>query len=262
MEEFIKETIVKAGEIIMPFFGAAEVIRTKEKITDIVTQADIASQKVIIDAIKEKYPDHGIVSEEAENYNTCAKYVWYIDPLDGTKNFASRVPLFGINIALTYGGELIRAAIYLPATKEFCYAEAGRGTYLNGKKIKCSAKKEWAGAYGLGPPGCSPEYVKFQQAVCLISQKTVWINTIGCPAACAVWVADGRRDWFIGPSSVSWDYAAPALVAKEAGCRVSNFSGTDWRPGDRGLILANEHLYPQLLEIVKSSFLPKTKENL
>lgn len=241
----------------MSFFGRTEVVRTKRQVTDIVTKADLVSQEVIIGAIKKKYPRHGIVSEESKDYKSDSGYIWYIDPLDGTKNFASRVPLFGINMALASEGKIKCAAIYLPATQELCYAAAGTGTYLNGKKIECSAKKDWLGTYGLGPTGDGLECAKFQRALHFLSKGTGWVNLIGSPAVCGVWVADGRRDWYIGPSKNSWDYAAPWLVAKEAGCAVSNFAGAEWNPGDRGLVLANKYLSPKLLEIIKISFLCK-----
>lgn len=256
MENFIKETILRAGESVMRFFGDSETISNKYKktIVDIVTKADVLSSKIIVNAIKKQYPEHGIVSEESEKYKINAEYIWYVDPLDGTKNFASRVPLFGINIAVAHKGKVLCAAIYLPSTKEFCFAEKGKGAFLNGKKISCSKKENWEGSYGLGPIRFSQQYVKFQEGIEKASSKTSWTNSIASPAVCAVWIADGRREWYIGPSKNSWDYAAPSLIAKEAGCVVSNFNGEEWKPGDRGLIMTNKFLYPKLIEIIKQSY--------
>jgi myo-inositol-1(or 4)-monophosphatase len=254
MEAFIKEIIQKAGETIMPFFGTAEVIHTKEKVTDVVTKADLASQEVLVSAIKKNYPDHGIISEESKDYNTNAEYVWYIDPLDGTKNFASRVPMFGINVALAYKGGIKYAAIFSPPTNELCYAETGKGTYLNGKKIECSSKQDWKGIYGVGQVGYGQKYAAFQEKLNQLSEGA-WTNSIGCPALSAIWVADGRRHWYIGPSRNSWDYAAPWLVAKEAGCVASNMEGTEWNPGDKGLVLTTKFFQPELLRIIKETLL-------
>jgi len=238
----------------MDFSENPEIIQTKEKATDIVTKADIASQEIIVNAIQNKYPDHGIVSEEIEEQNTDAEYVWYIDPLDGTKNFATKTWLFGINIALAKQGKMHYAAIYLPATKELCYAEREKGAYLSGKKIQCSKNSDWRTTYGLGQPVYTKAYAEFQKRLSERSKGTAWINALGPPSVAAIWVADGRRDWYIGPSNRSYDYAAPSLIAKEAGCKVSNFRGSEWKPGDTGIILANNYFFPKLLEMVRASF--------
>lgn len=254
MEQFITETITKAGNEIMSHFGSAEISRVKATENDIVTQADLASQQVISEAIKQHYPEHGIVSEESEGYQTDADYIWYLDPLDGTKNFASGVQLFGINMALSYKAEIICASIYLPALKELLYAEKGKGTFLNGTKVACSEKDTWKTTYGIGPIRYSEPYINVMKSVDEISEKTGWINSIASPAVSAAWIACGKRDWYIGPSKNSWDYAASWLIAKEAGCIVTNFAGEEWKPGDKGIILTNKHLFPKLLEIVKTSY--------
>ena len=257
MEDFIKTTIVKAGEIIMSHFGVAEITHSKATVNDIVTEADLASQKIIVDAIKANYPEHGIVSEESEDYKMDAEYVWYIDPLDGTKNFESGVQVFGVNIALVYKGKLKYAAIYLPFLRELCFAEAGKGTFLNDKKVECSNKQNWSGVYGVGPIKFSEKNSRFQKAISELSENTAWFNAIGCTAASGVWVASGRRDFYLGTSSNSWDYAAPAFLAKEAGCIVTNFKGEDWNPGDKGLVVANKYLHPELSEIVKEIYIER-----
>lgn len=255
MENFIKETIVKAGEAILSHFGAAKITHSKATVNDIVTEADLASQKILVEAIKVNYPDHGIVSEESEGYQAGADYVWYIDPLDGTKNFESGVQIFGVNVAVTYMGKLKYAAIYLPALQELCYAEEGKGAFLNDKKITCSDKKDWSGIYGIGATKYSEQNVEFQKVLSELSGNTAWLNAIGSIAVSGVWVATGRRNFFLSKGGSSWDYAAPALLAKEAGCLVTNFNGEEWKPGDTRLVISNKHLHPKLLETVQSIYL-------
>ncbi len=254
METFIKETTLQAGEIILGFFGNAETLYAKQNVADIVTEADLASNTFICDAIKKNHPEHGIVSEEGEGYLPDADNIWYIDPLDGTKNFASHTPLFGINIALVHKGEVTHAAIYLPFIKDFLYAEKGKGAFLNGKQVHCSEKEDWKGSYGLGTVMFKPEYQKFQQGIFELSDGTGWTNAVASSAVCGVWVSTGKRDWYIGPSKNPWDYVPTSLIAKEAGCMVSNFEGNEYKPGDRGLVVANKFLFPQLIELVKKSY--------
>lgn len=261
MEEFLKKTILKAGDATMEFFGKAEILRSKSDVVAIVTEADLVSDKIITEAIKETYPNHGIVAEESGGYQENADFVWHVDPLDGTKNFESRVPLFGINIALVKDKDIVLAAIYLPATKELVMAEKNRGALLisGGKerKISCSNKKDWKGAYGIGPVRYSSQNAKLQESILLLSENTAWVSAIASPAVSAVWVADGRRDWYTSPGKNSWDFAAPILVAREAGCTVSNFSGKEWEPGDRGVVIANKFLYPDLIKVIQNAYLNK-----
>ena len=254
MENFIKETLFQAGDIILGFFGKSTSLYSKTLVTDIVTEADLASNTFICDSIKKNYPDHGIVSEEGEGYQLDSENVWYIDPLDGTKNFASHTPLFGINIALMSKGEIKYAAIYLPIVKEFLYAEKGKGAFLNGIKTECSQKEDWKGSYGLGTITFKPMYENFQKGISQLSEGTGWTSAVASSAVSGMWVSTGRRDWYIGPSKNAWDYAATSLIAQEAGCVVSNFKGTPYKPGDKGLVVANKFLFPQLIDLVKESY--------
>ena len=254
MENFIKETLFKAGEEILKFYGKSSVLYSKGSVVDVVTEADLASNKIITEAIKDKYPDHGIVSEEFEGYKINSDYLWYIDPLDGTKNFSTGTPLFGINIALAFKNKIIHAAIYLPLLKDFCYAEEGKGAFLNNEKIECSQKEDWKGSYGLGSVRFPLEYENFQLSIKGISDNTGWIGAIASSAVSGLWVSSGKRDWYIGPSKNSWDYAATSLIAKEAGAMVSNFEGEGYKPGDRGLVVANKFIFPKLIEFVKKSY--------
>ncbi len=255
MDQFIETTTKEAGGKLLEMFGTAKVLGAKNGVMDIVTEADVASQEILVSAIKSTYPDHGIVSEESAAYQTDADYVWYLDPLDGTKNFSTGVQLFGINLAVTYKNKLKYAAIYLPALNDFCWAEAGRGTYLNGKKVTCSEKQNWTGIYGLGSVQFSPKTLKFQQALDELSGHSAWTSAVACTAVSGIWMAAGKRDWYVSTLNTSWDHAAPALVAQEAGCVVTDFKGAAWQPGTDGLVVANKYLHPKLLELVQASYL-------
>ncbi|MBI4114476.1 MAG: inositol monophosphatase [Candidatus Niyogibacteria bacterium] len=252
MERFIKKTAKEAGKIILDLFGKIDVHYTKNTLHDVVTKADLVSQKIIVDAIKKEHPSHGIVGEE-ENlaHQSDADYVWYIDPLDGTKNFSTRAPLFGINIGLAHNGDVILGAVYLPPTDEFCFAEKGKGAFLNGKKIKCSEKKEWAYSYGLGGMSASPKNAHVRKVVGALSDNTAWVMAIASSAVAAVYVADGRRDWYISRGSALWDYAGPSIILKEAGCIVTNAQGQNWSLNDKEMFASNQYLHPTLIEMIQ-----------
>lgn len=254
MKDFIKETLELAGDEIMKFYGSREVLYTKESISDVVTKADLASNRIIVEAIKEKFPEHGIVSEEDEGYQTTAENLWYIDPLDGTRNFSTTVPLFGINISMANKGVVTHAAIYQPITKEFVYAEAGEGTFLNNEKVIFSEIASWESSYGLTPISPSLGTDRVKKEIYKLSNKTAWMNSLASSAVAGALVSTGRRDWYFTPNSNTWDLAANSLIAKEAGAVVTNLAGEEYKPGDQGLVIANKHLHPELLKIVKSSY--------
>ncbi len=251
MQKFINNLIREAGAEAMKFFGTAKIAYSKESKNDIVTHGDLAVNKLIIDAIRAAYPDHGIVSEEMPAHNSEAEYVWYIDPIDGTRNFASRVPLFGVMIGLAHNSEMQHAAIYLPTTDELCVAEKNKGAYLNDKRIYCTEEKDWEVSYGVGPAQlCKPKSLAFVEKLAKISNGKAWASGLGSCAVSAVYVADGRRDWYRSSGGKVWDYAIPSLILREAGCVVTNFQGEDWKIGHENMIASNKYLHAALATMV------------
>src|SRR3989344_7418089 len=151
MEKFIQKMAREAGVAVLKKFGKIGVhYKKSDRVWDVVTKADLLSEKIIMSAIRKKYPDHGIISEESGSVKEGARYVWIIDPVDGTLNYSRGVPTFGVMIGLVRDGEVILSAINLPATKEFFFAKAGNGAYLNGKRIHCSRVKDLKKTAGVG----------------------------------------------------------------------------------------------------------------
>src|SRR5665213_3078946 len=111
-------------------------------------------------AIKQKYPTHGIISEETGEYHSNAEYCWVIDPIDGTRNFATRTPLFAVMVSLIRNGVVEMATIYNPCTNELFFAKKGKGTFCNGKKVHCSEQKLWKGSWGAGSVRMSSRYIQ------------------------------------------------------------------------------------------------------
>ena len=130
----------KAGEIQMSYFGNISSLEKKSTSIDLLTNADIESEKYIINQIQTTYPKHSILSEEAGNIANDSQYLWVIDPLDGTTNFTHNLPIFAVSIGLVKKGvEAICAVVYNPAVNKCFYAEKNKGSYLDGKKIQCSS---------------------------------------------------------------------------------------------------------------------------
>lgn len=254
--EFLVTTIREAGQLLMQHFGHVGVDHAKDGDPhSVVTIADIAAHRYIEEQIHLHFPGDAIVSEEdeASHGNTTAERVWIIDPIDGTRNFASRVPLFGILIAYAEHGSVVLSSIYLPTTDELFIAEKGKGGTINGQPLVISMHTDFASSYGSGPVKDGREAaVRFTNAIhAAYPDISPWVNSLGSVAVSAAYFADGRRDWFLSRGGYVWDYAAPSLILKEAGAIVTNDQGEPWHIGDRSIVAANSHLHAELLRLVQ-----------
>lgn len=255
MEEFIKAIIKEAGAVILEKFRKVGVKYTKENPGDVVTEADLASNELLIQRIKEKYPTHGIISEETGEENASAEYVWYIDPLDGTRNYATHTPLFGVMIAVRHGSELEYAAVYDPVHQELACAQRGKGAFLNGKRSECSHVQKVHYSFGSSAALMNEKSYGYKRALLEAAREGAFhINEFGSAAVGILYMVDGRRDWTISRGAKAWDYAPAALILREAGCVVTNMQGNSWTLGDESLIAANPVLHKQLIEIVNKKY--------
>lgn len=252
METFIKQITKEAGLAIFKKFGKIGVKYTKTDVTDVVTEADLIANKIITTAIKKKYPTHAIISEETGEHNNGAEYCWIIDPLDGTRNFSTGTPMFGVMIGLTINGQMELATIYNPCTEELFFAKRGKGTFLNGKKVHCSEHKKWEHSWGLISANMSEKNINNLKKILNGSTKeSVWLSSFGSSATSTMYLANGRRDWRVSKGGGVWDYAAPSLILTEAGCKVTNFKGEPWSLEDKEILVANKYLHSKLLSIMK-----------
>lgn len=254
MEKFIKEIAVKAGKAIAGKFGKIGVKYIKTSPTDVVTEADLTANKIITNAIKQKFPTHGIVSEEEPEFNTGSDYIWYIDPLDGTLNFSTGTPMFGTLIALSYKGKVELAVDYDPILKNLFFAKRGQGAFWNYKPIHCSKQKNIIHSLGCAGSKLAKNRIILMTAFLQAAKKqTFWLSMFGSIATTASFVASGRRDWYCGGDGYVWDYAAPSLILQEAGCKVTNYAGKPWQITDRQIVAANPTLHKKLMKIIKKT---------
>ncbi len=141
-----KETLIKATEAgaaeLKRFFNGTYSISNKEGLNNLVTDADHAADKAIINVLKKEFPSHGIVSEESKEIVSESEYKWIIDPIDGTVNFANNIPICCVSIGLEHKGKMLMGAVFNPIMNEFFFAERGKGATLNGVAIHVSTKSE------------------------------------------------------------------------------------------------------------------------
>jgi myo-inositol-1(or 4)-monophosphatase len=252
----LKSTLIKATEagaaVMQRYFQGEFKISNKEGINNLVTEADHASEKAIFDVIREDYPDHFLLSEEAGEIVTNSTTKWIIDPIDGTVNFAHGVPLCCVSIGVEQDGEMILGAVYNPFIKEFFFAQRGYGASLNDKKIVVSNEDSvlksclatgFPYSYLDQPNGPLDVFSR-------LIRSGVPVRRLGSAAMDLCWVAAGRFDGFYEHKLQAWDSAAGFLILEEAGGRVSDFTGGRYSPYQPHIIATNGKIHDELVDVV------------
>lgn len=247
-------TIKEAGKILQQYFQKDFIITHKEGINNLVTEADHASEKIIIESIKKDFPDHFILSEEVGEIVMDSAYKWIIDPIDGTVNFANGIPICCVSIALEYNGEMILGAVYNPFLQELFFAEKGKGATLNGKKINVSNKTEVEKSILV--TGFPYTYLDMPNSPLQIFErfirKGIPVRRLGSAAIDLCWVAAGRFDGFYEHKLQAWDSAAGFLIVEEAGGKVTDFTGQRYSPYQPHLLATNGKIHDEMLKFIHS----------
>lgn len=254
-----KTTLIEAAKAgaseIQRFFNNEFKISNKEGINNLVTEADHAAEKAIIDVIKSRFPDHYILSEEAGELIQESEYKWIIDPIDGTVNFAHGIPLNCVSIALEKAGEIILGAVYNPHMNEFFLAEQGKGATLNDKPIRVSKETETSRACLV--TGFPYTYLNIPNGPLDIFDKLIRkgvpVRRLGSAAIDLCWVAAGRFDGFYEHKLEAWDSAAGYLIVEEAGGKVTDFNGNKFSPYQHRILATNGKIHEELLAIVNGT---------
>ena len=252
----IKNTLLKATEAgakeLVRFFNGDFKITNKEGINNPVTEADHASEKAIFEVIKNDFPDHFILSEEAGEIKMDSEYKWIIDPIDGTINFANGIPICCVSIGVEHKGKIIMGAVYNPLMNEFYFAEKGLGASLNNKKISVSNKTEVVNSclvtgfpytYLDTPNGPLQVFEK-------LIRKGVPVRRLGSAAIDLCWVAAGRFDGFYEHKLQAWDSAAGFLMVEEAGGKVTDYEGNYYTVYQPHILATNGKIHKEMLGII------------
>ena len=250
----LKSTLIKAANagagVIMDFFDKEIKISNKEGINNLVTEADHASEKIIIDTIRNDFPDHAILSEEIGSLFTPSEYKWIIDPIDGTVNFANRIPICCVSIAVEHNGEVIMGAVYNPFINEFFFAQKGYGATLNNKTIRVSNKSEVLRSCLV--TGFPYTYLDMPNGPLQIFERFIRrgipVRRLGSAAIDLCWVAAGRFDGFYEMNLQAWDSAAGFHIVEEAGGKVTDFKGRRFSPHQTFVVASNGVIHDELLE--------------
>src|SRR5690242_9700759 len=214
---------------------------------DLVTAADRASEKLITERIRRQWPTHDLLGEEGASRETGSDYRWYIDPLDGTTNFAHGFPVFCVSLGLEFKGERIAGVLYDPTRDELFAAEKGSGAFLNGRPMHVSKVANLAECLtGTGFPSHkrhkSPNIHFYHE----ITLRTHGVRRAGSAALDLCCVASGRFDGFWEFNLNPWDTAAGVLIVEEAGGKVTDFKGGPFQLNSRETLASNGQVHGAL----------------
>ncbi len=257
--ENIESITLQAGRLAREKWGRPLKLSSKG-FRDIVTDADIAVQKFITEAIRNQFPDHGFLTEETdENLPDDGSIIWVIDPIDGTTNYSRRIPVYCVTIAAMVKGEkgqapeILVGATYDPMRDELFSAAIGNGCHLNHQTIHVSEVNNIEEAVIGMDWSHSPQLRK--NAIGSLNRfghHNYTIRAIGSSALALAWIACGRLDGYLNHSLYLWDVAAGSLLIKEAGGLMTGMNGQPWKKSDhRGACVAsNGRIHQEFLELI------------
>ena len=233
-------------------------IEAKDR-NDLVSYVDKQSEQQLIKKLGKILPEAGFIAEESSPDKNTKELNWIIDPLDGTTNFIHNIPAYAVSVALASKTEILLGVVYNIPQDELFYAHKNGKAFLNGKEIFVSKSDKFADCLiATGFPVKDFSRMKnFQNTTEFFMQNTRGLRRIGAAAVDLCYVACGRFDAFFEYNLSPWDVAAGALIVKQAGGKVSDFSGGENYIFGREAVASNSSIYVIFREIVKSNFIPK-----
>lgn len=246
-----REAVKAAGKILSCMLGNAHHIVKKGEI-DLVTEADLAAEKIILEIVGHNFPKDNILSEEAGRRDEASNRTWLIDPLDGTTNFAHRFPFFAVSIALEIESEVVLGVVYNPYMNEFFEASKGKGTYLNGELLRVSGTTTLQES--LLATGFPYDVHERSEGVLKLLEKMIvraqGIRRLGSAALDLCYVAVGRLDGFWEESLKPWDTGAGDIIVREAGGRLTTFWGEPYNPYLGSVVASNGLIHDEMVKVL------------
>jgi len=260
MDEYLKiakRAALAASPVLLNNFGKIKKNDIVEKsLNDFLTYVDEQSENKIITIIRNAFPSHTILAEESGSDRIESDYQWIIDPLDGTKNYISGIPVFAISIALKFKQEIILGVVYDPLREEMYHAVKGHGAFMNNIAIRVSSQSKFdrsllATGFPFRYKQCLKRYIScFEE----IFNNVSGIRRIGVAAIDLAYVASGKFEGFWEVALSPWDIAAGLLLIKEAGGKVSDFWGKENYLPHEYFLATNGQIHQEMLVILKKHF--------
>ena len=254
LENFLHGLLLRAGSRLMKQSGRVKTIHLKAgAATNLVTNVDQDIENYIKKSIRRQFPEDSILAEESPLEKPNAPRRWIIDPIDGTTNFAHGLPIFCISIGVEMDGEVRLGGVYDPSHRELFFARKGKGSTLNGRKIRVTEAASLDQALLVtGFPYDVHEHPErslpfFNGLI----QKAQGLRRLGSAALDLCYVAMGRFDGFFEVYLNPWDTAAATLIVREAGGKVTNFEGDQFSIYERELAATNGHIHREMLQAIQ-----------
>jgi myo-inositol-1(or 4)-monophosphatase len=237
-----------AGQVLNRYYGQLNHVEKKGAI-DLVTEADLESEKAVKTIIQNHFPEHGIIAEESGIKTSQTPYEWIIDPLDGTTNYAHQIPIFAVSIAFVVNKQPVVGVVLNPVAEDLFTSIKGMGARYNGQSIRVSQTKELSeSTLVTGFPYNLREIIDslmLRFSKCLQSAQAV--RRLGAAALDLCYVASGRFEGFWEQNLKPWDTAAGMLIAQEAGAHITNFSNVLYHYEMPEILATNGFIHQELL---------------
>jgi len=254
---FALETAREAGQLLREYAGRHLEVRHKKTEIDLVTEADLASERLIVDAIRRHFAGHTILSEEGlgdlQQLTGDVEHLWLVDPLDGTVNYAHGLSVWGVSLALADGGRPVLAVSYDPVRDEIFWARRGEGAWCNGRQIHVSATGRLSQALvatGFAYRRATLEENNLREFNAMMP-RVQGVRRAGAAVLDLAHVAAGRLDAYWEMFLQPWDWAAGWLLVEEAGGIVSDLRGEPWALSKRSVVASNGALHAELLAVLE-----------
>jgi myo-inositol-1(or 4)-monophosphatase len=245
-----------AGAVLLKYFNKAHKIEHKLN-AGIVTEADRFAEDFILKKILRSYPTSSIITEESGEFKRDPSQLWVLDPLDGTTNYAHGFPWFCVSIGFYEDGKPRAGIIYQPLTKETYYAERGKGSELNGKRLRVSKAKDISNSLlGTGFYYTRGDLLKKEMSIFgAVNEVARGVRRPGSAALDLAYVASGRYDAFWERGLSPWDVAAGFLIVEEAGGKITNYAGDKTDMFQKECVASNGKLHNALVGIIQESII-------
>mgnify|MGYP006272929871 CR=1 FL=1 len=248
------EIVLRAGEIQRARRQTGFKVDKKGTI-DLVTEVDLECERMCRSVLAERFPDHDILAEElgAHDSRHGSRYRWVFDPLDGTTNYAHGLPIFCASLALECDGQAIVGAVYDPSRHELFTAERGQGAFLNGTRLRASSTASLLDALLVTgfPYDVHKHTTELVRVFAAFLGQARAVRRLGSAALDLCYVAAGRFDGFWERHLKAWDVAAGALIATEAGGRVTGMDGAPFQAEAGHLVASNGLIHDAMLDVIR-----------
>ena len=257
--DFALRTARRAGQLLCEFYHQHHTVSRKTSEIDLVTEADLASEWLIVEAIRARFPDQAILSEEGlgdlQRITSGMSYLWIVDPLDGTVNYAHGYPVWGVSLALARQGQVVLGVTYDPLRDEIFWTERGRGAWFSGEPMHVSAATRLRDA--LVATGFAYERATLADnnlaEFGAVMPRVQGARRAGAAVLDLAHLAAGRLDAYWEMHLQPWDWAAGWLLIEEAGGRVTDMRGEPWSLGTKDMVASNGLLHDQLLALLNGA---------